>query len=430
MSNTAAATAAAATTAAKLLTSRLENVGVITLNNPKALHALTQDMIDGFDHILKEWTSSNKNDTATSTATADAPGVVKAILIKAAPGAKRPAFCAGGDVKTLYHVGKQQQQSSSSAPKIKPPESYFYSEYQVNHAIATSNIPIVSLWDGVVMGGGAGISVHGTYRVATQHSMLAMPECAIGLFPDVGSLWWMTRLLQPSLATANWLALTGHRLYAHDLITTGLATHYVPSEQLEALEAALVTATTTTTTSETSSTTTTKDAVAQVLDSFHQQVPINEKSVLTKHHQEVIDQTFTADTVEGIVANLEQEGSDFSQAMLQILQKQSPTSLKLTLEGLCRATTLDSIGQDLQMEYRMAKACVATNTNDFYEGVRAALVDKDQQPKWNPSTLEEVTWESIEKYFAPLSSKEEEWVIPNSTTSSSTGASAISSSKL
>ncbi|KAG7343857.1 enoyl-CoA hydratase [Nitzschia inconspicua] len=412
----ATASTATTTAAAKLLTSRLENVGITTLNNPRALHALSQDMIDGLDHILKEWTSSQSS--------------VRTILIRSAPGTKRPAFCAGGDVKTLYHVGKQQQQqqhqsnattTTSSTNSRRKPESYFYSEYQVNHAIATCPIPIVSLWDGIVMGGGAGISVHGQFRVATEHSLLAMPECAIGLFPDVGSMWWMTRLL--TRPVANWLALTGHRLYANDLVLTGLATHYIPSQNLEKLQTALVDATatkTTTTIPIPKIGTSCKDdnyaVVAQVLDSFHEQVVMDD-SFLAKH-QTVIDHTFAADSVESIIANLEQEGSEFSQTTLTTLQKQSPTSLKLTLEGLNRATTLQTVGEDLQMEYRMAKTCVTgQGSDDFYEGVRAALIDKDFSPKWNPERLEDVSKELIDKYFAPLSD-DEEWVIPNVSTAS------------
>jgi enoyl-CoA hydratase/carnithine racemase len=391
----------------KILISQAERLGGIALNNPQALHALTHDMIDGLDHILQEWNhnSNEKQQQGSSSA-------VQAILIKAAPGAKRPAFCAGGDVKSLYNAGKQQphqQQQEDADDILKKPESYFYSEYQVNHAVATCPLPIISLWDGIVMGGGAGISVHGTYRVATEHSLLAMPECTIGLFPDVGSMWWMTRLLQRPVA--HWMALTGARLQPGDLLYTGLATHYVPSHQLEQLEKALAEATTIAT-SENGG-----NSIAQVLESFHEEVLMDDCFLAI--HQSVIDETFgNVDSVEAIISNLENEGSEFSQSMLQTLAKQSPTSLKLTLEGLHRAAALSSIGEDLQMEYRMAKACVRPGA-DFYEGVRAALVDKDQQPKWNPATLEEVTNDAIEQFFAPLPA-EEEWVIPTISNPSST----------
>jgi enoyl-CoA hydratase/carnithine racemase len=367
------------TNTTKLLTSRMENLGVITLNNPKALHALTQDMIDGLDHIL------HRQENWTTKTTQQQP--LRAILLKSAPGAKRPAFCAGGDVKSLYQSGL----------KNSKPESYFYSEYLVNHALATLPIPLVSLWDGLVMGGGVGISIHGQYRVATEHTVFAMPECAIGLFPDVGSMWWMTNLLKRTVA--NFIALTGHRLYASDLVHTGLATHYVPSHQLEDLQGALADATTKES----------HNAVSKVLDSFHENVLMDDCYLVT--HQEAIDSIFAAGSIESIMDGLKQDGSEFSCNTLQMLKKQSPTSLKLTLEGLNRAaTTVHSIGEDLQMEYRMAKACVQPGT-DFYEGVRAALIDKDQSPKWNPSNLEEVTVDVIESYFAPLR-EGEEWKIP------------------
>jgi enoyl-CoA hydratase/carnithine racemase len=361
------------TNSTKLLTSRIENLGIITLNNPKALHALTQDMIDGLDYILyphENWI------TKTTTKTTQQP--LRAILLKSAPGAKRPAFCAGGDVKSLYQAGLNNSK----------PESYFYSEYQVNHSIATLPIPLVSLWDGLVMGGGVGISIHGQYRVATEHTVFAMPECAIGLFPDVGSLWWMTNLLKRT-------------------VHTGLATHYVPSHQLENLQGALADATTEQNLHEVS--------VSNVLDSFHEEVKMDDCYLRT--HREAIDAIFCSDSVESIMAGLQQDGSEFSCNTLHTLQKQSPTSLKLTMEGLNRAaTTVHSIGEDLQMEYRMAKACVRPGA-DFYEGVRAALIDKDQSPKWNPSTLEEVTMHAIDSYFVPLS-EEDEWQIPEVANSS------------
>jgi enoyl-CoA hydratase/carnithine racemase len=360
----------------------MENLGIITLNNPEALHALTQDMIDGLDTILHPTNGTTK---ATKEP-------LRAILLKAVSGTKRPAFCVGGDVKSLYYAGL----------KHSKPESYFYSEYRVNHAIATLPIPLVSLWDGLVMGGGVGISIHGQYRVATERTVFAMPECAIGLFPDVGSLWWMTNLLKRTIA--NFVALTGHRLYANDLLHSGLATHYVPSHQLVDLQDALAGATT----KENS------NAISYVLDSFHEDSLIDDCYLVT--HREAIDTLFNSDSVESIVAGLQQDGSEFSCNTLQVLQKQSPTSLKLTLEGLHRAATkVHSIGEDLQMEYRMAKACVQPGT-DFYEGVRAALIDKDHAPKWHPSTLEDVTMGVIESYFVPLG--EEEWQIPHVSNSS------------
>ena len=363
----------------KLLPSRSGNLGVVTLNNPKALHSLTQDMIDCFQDVLDQWTKSS-DDTD-----------IKGILIKASQdGLKRPIFCAGGDVKAVYENGL--------ATGNKNPENFFFTEYHVNHAIATSKIPIISLWDGIVMGGGCGISIHGKYRIATENTILAMPETAIGLFPDVGSCWWMNKLLKRPIA--NYLALTGTRISSADLMYTGLATHYVPSKVLPDLESALVEA------SEQTTTTSTEDAFAGILMSFHESIPTDD--CLLAQNSVIINQTFQADHVEDIIAKLEkaqQAGdadSEFATQTLETLSKMSPTSLKITLEGLNRGSKLNSIEDDLQMEYRMARKCAMKPHSDFFEGVRALLVDKDQNPKWNPTRLEDVTPEIIEEYFEPI----------------------------
>ena len=363
----------------KLLPSRSGNLGVVTLNNPKALHSLTQDMIDCFQDVLDQWTKSS-DDTD-----------IKGILIKASQdGLKRPIFCAGGDVKAVYENGL--------ATGNKNPENFFFTEYHVNHAIATSKIPIISLWDGIVMGGGCGISIHGKYRIATENTILAMPETAIGLFPDVGSCWWMNKLLKRPIA--NYLALTGTRISSADLMYTGLATHYVPSKVLPDLESALVEA------SEETTTTSTEDVFAGILMSFHESIPSDD--CLLAQNSVIINQTFQADHVEDIIAKLEkaqQSGdadSEFATQTLETLSKMSPTSLKITLEGLNRGSKLNSIEDDLQMEYRMARKCAMKPHSDFFEGVRALLVDKDQNPKWNPTRLEDVTPERIEEYFEPI----------------------------
>jgi 3-hydroxyisobutyryl-CoA hydrolase len=356
----------------KVLPSRSGNMGILLLNHPKALHALTLDMIHCMQDVMGEW---SKDDT------------LKGILIKASE-AKRPAFSAGGDVKTVYENGLAANNQND----------YFYQEYKVNHAIATSTIPFVSLWDGVVMGGGVGLSIHGKYRVATENTLFAMPETTIGLFPDVGSMFWMNRLL--SRPVANFLALTSKRIEAADLMYTGLATHYVPSKHLPDLETALVEATIAEGSQQSD------DVLASVLMSFHEVVDAN-SSFLAKS-QTLIDQTFNEDTVEDIFSNLEKGDTDFSKDTLASLMKMSPTSLKVSLEGLRRGAELDTIGEDLRMEYRMASACTRPGS-DFYEGVRSVLVDKDHSPKWNPSSVQEVTKDMVDGFFSPL---DEEWPIP------------------
>ena len=424
---------------------RSNHMGVITLNNPTALHALTLDMIDAMNDTFSEWLSPSSSSGR----------VIRSILIKPSNDeTKRPAFCAGGDVKTLCEMSASASTSTTTTPATTTSveKDFFYQEYKTNYTIATCPIPIISLWDGVVFGGGVGISIHGKYRVATEHTLFAMPETAIGLYPDVGGMWFLPRIMTTTLATtrsktvkspnpiANYLALTGQRLGPADLLYSGLATHYVPSDRLRELEEAIADATaaavsTSPTTKGSSSSTTSSEstddvdtAIAHVLMSFHENIPTQDCHLVTNKKR--IEKFFREDTVEDIFSNLtaaakESNGSheesdvQFATSTLKTLQKMSPTSLKLTLEGLRRGASCQSIGEDLKMEYRMSTACLRPNS-DFFEGVRAMLVDKDRSPKWNPPTAEEVTTEMVEEFFAPIRGGGYEWEAPSglSTTTS------------
>jgi enoyl-CoA hydratase/carnithine racemase len=380
-----------------LLPSRQGNLGILTLNNPQAFHALNLDMIRSMHDVLQQW---YKDDS------------LEAILVNASTdGLKKPVFCAGGDVKSVYYNGKEEattiktdeaDSSSSSSPFIHGQgyaglvtADFFRHEYHVNHMLATATKPLVSFWDGIVMGGGVGISIYSKYRVATEHSVLAMPETSIGLFPDVGSMYWMPRLL-PSMSVAMHMGLTGVRLLPSDLLWAGLATHYVPSGKLQDLQYALADATKR------------RESIAPVLMSFHEMPPVDPiDSDLAKNKRE-IDLAFgdiNASLLD-IMHTLHTMDTAFAQETLQTLQKMSPTSMKVTLEGLRRGAKMSDIGQDLIMEYRMSQAFMREGS-DFYEGIRATLIDKDRQPKWNPASVEQVTDEMVESYFAPL---EHEWV--------------------
>jgi enoyl-CoA hydratase/carnithine racemase len=280
---------------------------------------------------------------------------------------------------------------------------FFRHEYDVNHQMATHKdvLPQVSLWDGMVMGGGVGISIHGKYRVATEHAVFSMPETAIGLFPDVGSCWWMPRLLPPSMAV--YLALTGQRLLPADLLYAGLATHYVPSARLPELEVALAQAS--------------KHELAEVLLSFHENTTPDPLNSSLAQHRGVIDQVFehvldgnasegdsaaapAHSSVEHIVETLEGLDTEFCRTTLQTLRSVSPTSLKVTLEGLRRGSRLRNIGDDFVMEYRMSQGFM--RNHDFYEGIRARLIDKDNRPQWKPSRLEDVTDDMVASFFEPI----------------------------
>lgn len=378
----------------KLLPSLSGNLGVIQLNHPKALNALAMDMIDCFEDTLDQWYHKSNNQ-------------VKAILLKPAhnPEAKRPIFCAGGDVKAMYESRMQQEGKHGQGIEGLATADFFRKEYNINFRLATSKqIPQISFWNGVVMGGGAGISVHGKYRVATENSLFAMPETSLGLFPDVGSLYWMPRVLMGGLPA--FVALTGHRLKAEDLMYTGIATHYVPSESLDDLESSLVDA------SNVANSTALSDPYAPVLMKFHE--PPLKESFLQKQRP-VIDEVFTIgedQTMEEIMAKLQKladEKHEFASHTLDVLKKSSPTSLKITLEGLKRGAKCESLGDDLKMEFRLSQACTRQKDSDFMEGVRAVLVDKDRNPQWKPKSLEEVTDDVVESFFGPV---DQEWEAP------------------
>ena len=307
-------------------------------------------------------------------------------------------------MKKVYLAGIGKEDKTLQA-------DFFKEEYQLNHIIAQQapHLPQVSIWDGVVMGGGVGLSIHGKYRVATERTIFAMPECKIGLFPDVGSTWWIPRLKLYNQwksglvgGVGNYLALTGCRLSAEDLLYAGIATHYVKSDQLDDLKSALAESTTSASADDPSG-----DCVASVLMSFHDHNIDAKSSFLSKNRND-IDFAFDGKaTIEEIKSALESMGKDsqFGQSTLATLDHMSPTSLKVTLEGLKRGAKLTSIGEALQMEYRMSQACMREGS-DFYEGIRAALVDKDGKPKWSPKSLEEVTGDIVLSHFEHLGDNE------------------------
>eukprot|EP00977_Amphora_coffeiformis_P020307 scaffold8058_cov158-Amphora_coffeaeformis.AAC.1 len=421
----------------KLLPARSGNLGVLVLNNPKPFHALSLDMIHALQDTLQWW----KQDRG-----------MKAILLKSNKESKRPAFCAGGDVKSIYQSLLSDPAGTvhgQGVPGLASAE-FFRQEYIVDHALATQaggGKPQISFWDGIVMGGGVGISIHSKYRVATEHTVFAMPETAIGLFPDVGSCYWMPRLLSDGVAV--YLALTGQRLKARDLLHCGIATHYVPSAKLDDLEKALITAT-----ESLQPTPTMEDPLDDVIKSFGDSSeekrdsdaelqkaasgkafgaePAASKSLakqesLLEQHEAAIEQVFgpalknTSHTVEAICESLAALDDEFGRSTLAALKKMSPTSLKVTLEGLRRGAQQPTLEADLAMEFRMSQHFMRQGS-DFREGIRAALVDKDGNPQWNPSTLAEVTDEMVQSYFAPI---DHEWELPREESSSDDASSKL-----
>uniref|UniRef100_A0A3P8YBR5 3-hydroxyisobutyryl-CoA hydrolase n=2 Tax=Esox lucius TaxID=8010 RepID=A0A3P8YBR5_ESOLU len=344
----------------EVLLEKVGNAGVITLNRPKALNALNVNMIRLMYPQLKKWETDKETDI---------------VIIKGAGG---KAFCAGGDIRAVTEAGMVGD------PLAK---DFFREEYILNNTIGTYQKPYVALIDGITMGGGVGLSVHGRFRVATEKTLFAMPETAIGLFPDVGGGYFLPRL-QGQLGL--FLALTGFRLKGRDVQKAGVASHFVESQKIAALEKELV-----------DLKAPSIEDIARVLDSYQKKSSLDaEKPFVLEKHIDVIDKLFQSSSVEGIVCNLKADGSPFAQKQAETLAKMSPMSLKITFKQIQAGRTM-TLQEVLVMEYRLSQACMVKGS-DFYEGVRAVLVDKDQSPKWNPSTLEEVSDKSVEDCFLSL----------------------------
>uniref|UniRef100_A0A674PB67 3-hydroxyisobutyryl-CoA hydrolase n=1 Tax=Takifugu rubripes TaxID=31033 RepID=A0A674PB67_TAKRU len=321
----------------EVLLEKVGCAGVITLNRPKFLNALTLNMTRQIYPQLKKWEDDQE----------------AAIVIIRGAGGK--AFCAGGDIRAVTEAGKAGDALS---------EDFFREEYILNNAIGAYKKPYIALIDGITMGGGVGLSVHGRFRVATEKTLFAMPETAIGLFPDVGGGYFLPRL-QGKLGL--FLALTGFRLKGRDVQRVGVATHFVESKHIPDLEKELV----------------------------------DLKSPSAEDVSNVL--LFSSSSVEGIVQNLKADDSSFAKKQAETLSKMSPTSMKITFRQLQAGATL-SLSEVLVMEYRLSQACM--RGCDFYEGVRAVLIDKDQSPKWNPPTLEEVSHQMVEQSFSSLGHKD------------------------
>jgi len=324
-------------------------IGRITLNRPKAINALTHDMVRSIDTTLAEWS--------------DLPSVGMVLL----DGAGERGFCAGGDIRALYEDAK--------AGRLEGPSKFFYDEYRLNARIARYAKPIVAFMDGIVMGGGIGLSAHASHRVVTQRSMLAMPEVGIGFVPDVGGTFLLGRAPRQLGMHA---ALTGGRLGAADAILCGLADYFVPQEGLADLALSL------------RGCATTQDIGATI-----ERVAATPPEGVLGAAASWIETCYAAETVEQIMANLE-VCQDAAAALREIGGK-SPTSVKVAFRLLHEARLYGRLEPCLQQEYRAALASM--RSHDFVEGVRAAVVDKDRSPRWSPAALKDVTPEMVEVFF-------------------------------
>ena len=329
----------------------------ITLNRPKALNALNLNMAERAIAQLADW--------------AEDPEVAAVII----DGVGETAFCAGGDIRAIY---------SSATGDGRHAADFFRAEYTLNRAIFHFPKPYLALIDGITMGGGVGLSVHGSHRVATERTKLAMPETGIGLFPDVGASYVLPRL--PG-RLGLYIGLTGARLSAADCLATGLATHYLPHEKLLALTGAVAAADWT------------SDASGHADEVLARFATDPGPSTLLENEAE-IDRCFAGDSVEEILSALEADGSDWAERTLAQLSGRSPSSLKITFEAYRRGAKMD-FDDVMVMEYRLSQACVAGH--DFPEGIRAVIIDKDNKPDWRPATLAEVGEEALARSFGPQS---------------------------
>lgn len=328
--------------------------GRITLNRPQALNALTYDMCMAIGRVLPQW----QNDKSVELVIIDAEG--------------SKAFCAGGDIADLYATGTDGDFDFG--------RKFWADEYRVNAAIKNFPKPFVAIMDGIVMGGGVGISAHGSHRVVTENTLFAMPECAIGLLPDVGGNWLLSRA--PG-HIGEYLGATGARLKAGDCLYAGLADHFVPQARLDDLVTAL---------------TSTGD-VAQI-ERFTETI---EAETLVELRSE-IDRHFKYKSALEVAHSLENSPSPWEQETLKLLRRGCPLSVACAVEVVNRSRALQRIEDILALEYRFTYRSMSHG--DFLEGIRAQIIDKDRNPKWKTPTLEELDQSEISGMLETLGSDE------------------------
>ncbi len=332
-------------------------VGRITLNRPQALHALTTDMCRRMTEALLAW----REDPAVDLVLIDHSG--------------ERGFCAGGDIRML---------AESGASDGKLAREFFFVEYRLNHLLFNYPKPRVAIMDGVTMGGGVGLSRPCRFRVATERTTFAMPETGIGLFPDVGGGWYLSRMPDH---LGLWLALTGARIKAADCELLQLATDYVESARIPELKAAII-------------------AEPERTEALLTEFEGDAGRPALAQHQDEIARLFAGESVEAIIAALETAGTDWSREQLKVLATKSPQTMKVAFRQLQLGAKAKDFAQNMAMEYRIGARVV--QRHDFLEGVRAVIVDKDNAPKWDPPTPSAVDEATLDAIFAPLPS-DEEW---------------------
>ena len=323
-------------------------VGFLTLNRPKALNSLTHTMVTALDTTLTAWSDDD---------------TVRAVVVH---GAGERGLCAGGDVVAIYHSAKAGGADA---------RQFWFDEYRLNARIGRYPKPYVAYMDGIVMGGGVGVSAHGNVRVVTDTSKIAMPEVGIGFIPDVGGTFLLSRA--PGSLGLH-AALTGGPFSGADAIALGFADHYVAHDDLAAFTTTLVT-----------------DGVDAALRDHAQEPP---PSTLLAQ-REWIDDCYAGDTVTDIVAALRSHGEGPANDAADLIATRSPVALAVTLAAVRRAAALDTLEDVLVQEYRVS--CASLRSHDLVEGIRAQLVDKDRNPTWSPASLDAVADGDVDAYFAP-----------------------------
>ncbi|WP_421982446.1 enoyl-CoA hydratase/isomerase family protein [Roseibium sp.] len=321
--------------------------GFVTLNRPKALNALTHDKVRALASQLERW--------------ADDPAVCHVVI----RGAGGKAFCAGGDIRSIYDAGR--------AGELDGLKTFFRDEYTLNAYIKAYPKPYIALIDGIVMGGGVGVSVHGSHRVGTENTLFSMPETGIGFFPDVGGTYFLPRMPRK---TGVYCALSAGRLKQADALACGVLTHAAAQENLTDLQTALEST----------------DDVDATLERFlvsPEAGPVEKNAELIKH-------AFSASSVEEILGRLDAVGDEFAQKTASAIRGKSPTSVLIAFEQMKRGAAL-TFNDCMKLEYRIVSQIL--KGEDFFEGIRAVVVDKDQSPKWQPNQLAQVDRAGLASYF-------------------------------
>ena len=343
----------------EVITYRDGAVARLRLNRPRQLHALTTAMCEAMLHALDEWRTDD---------------TIRAVLIDHAPAADGApklsrGFCAGGDIRML---------ADSGAADGVAARAFFHTEYRLNHKLFTYAKPCVAFMDGITMGGGVGLALPCRFRVATENTRFAMPETGIGLFPDVGAGWYLSRL--PG-RMGQFLALTGHRLNGADCLALGLATHYLLSDRLTGVKEWIA------------------DRPAEIELILNGNADLPDDGAILQH-RDAIDRLFHSDRLEEVFAALEADGSDFARDTLATLRTKSPQTMKVSLKLLLDGRTQPTFEDEMRQEFAVGARVV--QRHDFIEGVRAVIVDKDNAPRWEPATPEGVSEHLIDQIFAPL----------------------------